>query len=290
MTRLVVTAVLWAGVGVGVVILAAGIRGRRLFTGGRWRRWEPSQDRRLVRPLVAVAAAVVALAVTRLVAVALIAAAVVWLLPKLRSNRAERDAAIARTEAVAAWTEMVRDSIVAASGLEEAIAATGPVAPGPIAPEVRALVRRLDPRVGLRLDDALQAFGAEMHHPSADLVVASLVLAARMEVSDLSGLLTRLAEAIRDDARMRIRVEVGRTRVRTAAKVIIGAVAATMLLLGIVNLDYLEVYRRPGGQVVLLVVAGIFALGAWLLERMAAIDLPERFTARTTSDGGSPWS
>jgi hypothetical protein len=32
-------------------------------------------------------------------------------------GRAARDAAIARTEAIAAWTEMVRDSIVAASGL-----------------------------------------------------------------------------------------------------------------------------------------------------------------------------
>ena len=68
------------------------------------------------------------------------------------------------------------------------------------------MVHRLDHQ---RLPDALVAFGNDLHHPSGDLVVASLVIASRMEASDLSGLLTRLAEATRGEARMRIRVEVG---------------------------------------------------------------------------------
>ena len=46
------------------------------------------------------------------------------------------------------------------------------------------------------------------------------LIAARLEASDLASLLSRRAEATRGDARMRIRVEVGRTRVRTATKVI----------------------------------------------------------------------
>src|SRR3546814_5847459 len=58
------------------------------------------------------------------------------------------------TEAIASWTEMIRDSIVAASGLEEAIVATAPVAPTPIASEVRTLVRRLEHQ---RLPDALRS-------------------------------------------------------------------------------------------------------------------------------------
>ena len=79
---------------------------------------------------------------------------------------------------------------------------------------------------------------------------------------------------------MRIRVEVGRTRVRTATKVIVGVVIAAVVFLAIANRSYLTVYDSAGGQVMLAIVGGIFALGGWLLTRMAEIDLPERFTAR----------
>jgi Flp pilus assembly protein TadB len=208
-----------------------------------------------------------------------------WVLPSVLGGKAQREAAIGRTEAIASWTEMIRDSIVAASGLEEAIVATAAVAPPAIGPEVRSLVYRLDHQ---RLPDALVAFGEDLHHPSGDLVVAALVIAARMEASDLSGLLSRLADAIRGEARMRIRVEVGRTRVRTATKVIVGVVIAAVLFLAVANGEYLTVYDSPGGQLMLAVIGGVFALGGWLLTRMAAIDLPERFTARASTPGGSP--
>jgi Flp pilus assembly protein TadB len=214
---------------------------------------------------------------------ALLAGVAAWVLPGILGGKAEREAMIGRTEAIASWTEMIRDSIVAASGLEEAIVATAPVAPPAIASEVRTMVHRLDHQ---RLPDALIAFGDDLDHPSGDLVVASLVLASRMEASDLSSLLTRLAEATRGEARMRIRVEVGRTRVRTATKVIVGVVIAAVLFLAVANAEYLNVYDSAGGQLMLLVVGGVFALGGWLLTRMAAIEMPERFTARTTTPGG----
>jgi Flp pilus assembly protein TadB len=280
-----VTAGLAAGIGVGVVIALAGITGRTLFEGSRRRHSGGSPS--LGRATTAALAALLVLAATRWLAAGLLVAAAVWAVPRLLGGKSARDAAIARTEAIAAWTEMVRDSIVAASGLEEAIAATSPVAPAPIATEVRALVRRLE---HLSLPDALVAFGGEVRHPSADLVVASLVIAARMEASDLSSLLSRLADAIRDDARMRVRVEVGRTRVRTAAKVIVGVVAATVVLLAVTNRDYLTAYDEPFGQVMLAVAGGFFVLGGWLLERMATVQLPERFNARTAAmTETTPW-
>src|SRR3546814_20690235 len=67
-------------------------------------------------------------------------------LPGVLGGQLNRERAIARTEAIASWTEMIRDSIVAASGLEEAIVATAPVAPTPLASEVRTLFRRLHDR------------------------------------------------------------------------------------------------------------------------------------------------
>ena len=79
---------------------------------------------------------------------------------------------------------------------------------------------------------------------------------------------------------MRIRVEVGRTRVRSATKVILGVVGATVVLLTLLNRGYLAAYDSAGGQVALIVVGGIFALGGWLLARMSGLEQPDRFTAR----------
>lgn len=272
-----VFAALAAGASLGLLLIIAGVTGRQLF--------DPSVDRlaRLrgsslaPKSAAAVAAAFVAMAATGWFVGGMLAGLAVFVLPGVLGGKAARQRAIDRTEAIASWTEMIRDSIVAASGLEEAIVATAPVAPPPIATEVRTMVRRLDHE---RLPDALVAFGTDLDHPSGDLVVAALVIASRMEASDLSGLLSRLAEATRGDARMRIRVEVGRTRVRTATKVIVGVVIAAIAFLAIANRDYLAVYDSAGGQMMLGIIGAVFAIGGWLLTRMAEIELPERFTAR----------
>ena len=275
----VILAVLAAGAGIGVLITAAGLVGRPLLEA---RPRDPNHEhsghgKGLARAAAIAMASLLTLAATEWLVGAALAGLAAWAVPWIAGGKAERQAAIGRTEAIASWTEMIRDSIVAASGLEEAIVATAPVAPGPIAAEVRAMVHRLGHE---RLPEALVDFGRDLRHPSGDLVVAALVIASRLEASDLSSLLSRLAEATRGEARMRIRVEVGRTRVRTATKIIVGVVAVAVVFLAVVNREYLAVYDSFGGQVVLAVVGGVFALGGWLLVRMAAIDMPERFTAR----------
>lgn len=274
-----------AAAGLGAWLLAAGLTGRVVLPrvdltreGERFR-----SDRRLGRVAFAGLAGLVVAAATGWLAAGALAAAAVVAAPRLVGGKAEREAAVARTEAIATWTEMVRDSIAAASGLEEAIVATAPVAPAPIRREVHRLVARLEHQ---RPADALAAFGQDLAHPSGDFVVASLSIAAQMEASDLSELLSRLATSIRDDAAMRVRVEVGRTEVRTATKVILGMLGASIVLLAALNRDYLAVYDEPVGQLMLVVVGGIFAVGAWLLSRMATLELPERFAARPT--GGRP--
>lgn len=272
-----ILAALAAGAALGLLLIVAGFTGRQLLDApaGYARRILDSSV--LPRAAVAAAAGLLALAATGWLVGGIMAAVAALVLPEILGGKAARQRAIDRIEAIASWTEMIRDSIVAASGLEEAIVATAPVAPAPIASEVRTMVRRLDHE---RLPDALVAFGEDLNHPSGDLVVAALVIASRMEASDLSGLLSRLADATRGEARMRIRVEVGRTRVRTATKVIVGVVIAAVVFLAIANRSYLTVYDSVAGQIMLAIVGGIFALGGWLLTRMAEIELPERFTAR----------
>lgn len=263
----------------GVALIVFGLTGRQVFRPPSEVLKRASTSSLPPRLGIAVTCGVAALVATRWLVAGAIALVAALALPSVLGGKATRQRAIDRTEAIASWTEMIRDSIVAASGLEEAIVATAPVAPPAIAPEIRMLVRRLNHQ---RLPDALIIFGKDLDHPSGDLVVAALVIASRMEASDLSGLLSRLSDATRGEARMRIRVEVGRTRVRTATKVIVGVVIAAVLFLAIANRSYLTAYDGVGGQIMLAVVGSIFAIGGWLLTRMAEIDLPERFTARAS--------
>lgn len=279
MTVLIIAA-LGAFAGLGLALVLAGLTGRAVLPS--WSLGElraPTRAAGLGQMATGAAAALVVLALTGWIAGAAVAVLAVWFGPRLLGGKAQRQTSVDRTEAVASWTEMIRDSIAAASGLEEAITATGPVAPAPIRAEVHRLTARLR---HASLPDALAGFREEVAHPSADLVVAALTIAARMEASDLTSLLSRLADSIRGEARMRIRVDVGRTRVRTATKVIVGVVAATVVLLTMLNRDYLAAYDSAGGQLVLVTVAGVFALGGWLLVRMAELDLSDRFTARRT--------
>lgn len=273
----VILAALAAGVAVGLVLIVAGLTGRQVLEAPSEYLQRITANSMLPRATMATAAGLVAFTATGWLVGGIMAAIAALVLPGILGGKSARQRAIDRTEAIASWTEMIRDSIVAASGLEEAIVATASVAPASIATEVRTMVRRLDHQ---RLPDALVAFGQDLNHPSSDLVVAALVIASRMEAADLSGLLSRLADATRGEARMRIRVEVGRTRVRTATKVIVGVVITAVVFLAIANRSYLTVYDSFGGQLMLAIIGGIFAVGGWLLTRMAEIDLPERFTAR----------
>ena len=220
--------------------------------------------------------AMITLALTRWPVAAVLAGAAVALGPRLVGGRT-RQAAIDKTEAIASWAESVRDTMAAAAGLEEALVATAVAPPEAIRSEVRRLGERLRHQ---RLVDALEGFGNDLDHPSSDLVVAALTIAARMEAADLAGLLSRLAISIRDDATMRIKVEVGRQRLRTSAKIILGSVAATVVMLLVLNRSYLDAYDSVVGQLMLAVVGAVFVGGSWLMASMSDIDLPERFVPR----------
>ena len=45
----------------------------------------------------------------------------------------------------------------------------------------------------------------------------------------------------------------------------------------------LKAYDSTTGQLWLVLVAGVFALGGWMLHSYGQIDMPERFAARTTN-------
>ncbi len=213
------------------------------------------------------------------VAAVIVAGILIWL-PRPLAARSSRHDESAKTEAIASWTEMIRDNIAGSAGLEHALIASSAVAPLAIAPELRRFAARVD---RMSTVDALARLGADLDHPSADLVVVALVNAARMEARELGPLLGRLAETIRADVRMRLRVEVGRARIRTSARIVVATTLVTMAFLFAFSRQLLRAYDSTTGQLWLLLVAGVFALGGWMLHSYGQIDMPERFAARTAN-------
>ncbi|MEM7093711.1 MAG: type II secretion system F family protein [Actinomycetota bacterium] len=265
-----------AGIGLGVLLVIQGLRGRAILPTSS----EVSVTD--VAPYVpwgagALIGALIVLSITGWPVAAIATLVGVGSIAIRRSRADDKHNTVARTEAIASWTEMIRDNMAGAAGLEHALMAASQVAPAAIRPEVRRFSRRLDDQP---LAEALAVLGEELDHPSADLVVAALSNAARMETRDLGGLLGRLADSIRSDVRMRLRVEVGRARIRTSARIVMAVTVLTALFIFVFSRDLLAVYDSPAGQAWLVMVLGVFVLGAWLLDRFSQIDMPERFTAR----------
>jgi hypothetical protein len=231
----------------------------------------------------AVGAAVVVGALTRWPIAAIAVGVGAWYWPELFGGRAARERATTRTEAIAAWTEMLRDTISGAHGLEEAVLTTAAVAPAPIRTEVSALAVRLEQEP---LDVALRAFAVDLAHPTGDLVVAALTLAARGSAGELVELLGTLAVAARDEAAMRLRVEAARARLRTAVRVIAASTATTAIGLILLNRSYLAVYATPTGQVVLAFVAIAWGMALRWLAGMSEYIAPERFLTLDSAEPG----
>jgi Flp pilus assembly protein TadB len=203
-----------------------------------------------------------------------------WSLPRLMARDKHQARQLARIEAVAGWAEMMRDTLAAAAGLEQAILASAPVAPAAIHAEINALALRLE--TGQRLAPSLQKLADELADPTADLVISALRLAATQQARHVSELLGSLATAARELTSMRLRVEAARARTRTSVRIIVGTTCAFAGLLIVFNRDYVSVYNDLTGQLVLLVIGVLFAAGFAGLAKVSAIHQPARFLATET--------
>lgn len=271
----------WAGLlggaaGIGVLLVIAGARVRPQPVR-RARHLVHNHARRL---LACLAAAVVVGAVTRWPVGALLAAVGAWWLPGLtRGGRSP----VARIEAVAAFSEALRDVLSAAAGLEQALMAAASLAPAPIAAPSDRLAVRL--RQGDRLADALGGWADEIGDPIADLTTAALVTAAEIQAADLSSLLGELATAAREQAAMRMRLAADRARITSAARIITGATVCLAAGLVLWSRAFLTPYDTATGQGVLLIVGLVFAGGFTWLHRLAHVPEPGRILAPPVGRG-----
>jgi len=262
---------LGGGAGVGIVLAARSLRGTAGPTTPSWMRRAAVSGPQLFAGGVG---AVVALVLTRW-PVAVVAGGLLGIEAlTLLGARERRNQDAARSEAVASWTELLRDTMGAAVGLEQAIRSTAVIAPLGIRPQVRSMVARLEHE---RLAPSLAALAQDLADTTADLVVTALILAANGEAQDLGELLGSLAEAARDSATLRLRVEASRARIRTSVRIIASVTVGMVILLVVLNREYLRPFDSIGGQAVLGIVVGCWITALWWLMRMSRFTSPERF-------------
>jgi tight adherence protein B len=274
---------LGVGTGLGLLLVVLGWRGtdpqrpRRTRT----RVASPVDQHRTLRIALAVTAGVVTGLLTGWVVGAVLAGLAAWALPRVLGRDPEHARRVARIEAIATWTEMLRDTLSAAAGLEQAILATAPLAPTAIRSEVGELAAGIEN--GDRLAPALRRLGERLNDPVGDLVIAALLLAAEQQTRQLTELLGSLADAARGQASMRMRVEAGRARTRTSVRVIVGTTLAFAVAVVLLNRNYMGAYDSATGQIVLLGIGALFAAGFAWLNRIARVAQPDRFLS-TTAD------
>ncbi|GAA1370210.1 type II secretion system F family protein [Catellatospora chokoriensis] len=231
-------------------------------------------QQQLIRMAVALAAAVLVGAVTRWPVGALLSALAVYALPvALGGDRGARQA-LARTEAVATWAEMLRDNLSAATGLEQTIVLTAPYVPEAIRPQVADLAAAV--RLGQRLPAALDVLRERIDDRTGRLVVRALSQASQRQSRQLAELLTELAGRARSRASLRLRIAPGHARIRTNARIIVGFTLAMAAGLALARPAFLAPYDDALGQLVLLVVGAAFAAGLTGIARLARVGTDER--------------
>ena len=268
----IVAALAGSVAGLGVLVVLGALRGRSSLMGlvARTDRNRHGSARVVLVPT---AVAVTWVAV-RWPVLAVAAGVATALAPGIGRNRQRARDEGALVEAIASWTEQIRDTLAGARGLEEAVAATSGRAPAEIAPAVQRLVATVPYR---GLSDAMRRFADDVDHPTADFVVAALATAADHEARDLRQLLGRVAQCAREESRMRGRIWVGRARTRSSVRIVAAVVAAFVVGLATFNREYLEPYSTASGQAVLAGILGVFVVALWWMARMARVDVPERF-------------
>jgi tight adherence protein B len=274
----------------GLVLLSVAIRGlppRPATTRPGAARRRPERLR--LRAGLAAAAALAAALLTRWPAAVLLAGMLGWAWPSLFATKHMARTTIDRIEGIATWTEMLRGMTVSAASIEQAIIATVPRAPAAVRTEIHDLAERL--RGGESLMAALRPLADAIADDVGDLVVGALLLAAdpSQKAGGLARQLDELARRARQKAGYRQRVQIGRARIYASARAITLITLGVVMVLLVFGRDFLAPYGTPVGQLALLSIGGLFAIGFALLARLSRLRATERFlVAPTRGSGGRP--
>lgn len=265
-----------ATVGVGLWFAVAAFTGLPQRDPGRPTRSRSRSLTPSATPAVAgIVVGVLVLLLTRWVVAAVGLGLLVAFWDRVVGRSAGESQTIARLEALASWTESLRDTIAGAIGLEQAIPATAATTAPSIRPSLNLLVDRL--RIREPLPKALLAFADDLDDSSADVICSALVLNARLRGPGLRDVLTALAVSTREELDMRRRIEASRRSIRRSVRIILVIVLGMMGMLAVFNRQYLGPYDSVAGQGILAVVALLLLGGLLWLRRLGMPSPVERF-------------
>jgi Flp pilus assembly protein TadB len=269
------TIVVGAIVGAAVFLLVVAIRG---IAPGPPKLGPSRAQKRLqavvgVRGAVALAAGVVALIATRWVVAGIGIALLAFSWRALTGAGSERRG-LARLEGLATWTESLRDTIAGAVGLEQAIPASMRVASPALIEPLTRLVDRMHTREPL--PDALRRFADDLNDPGADLIIAALIINSRLRGPGLRDLLGALSNSVREELEVRRKVSAERRSTRRSVQIVIAVSVGLAVGLAVFDHSFLAPYDGLTGQLVLSVVAGVYAGGVLWLRKLAHFAEPQR--------------
>jgi Flp pilus assembly protein TadB len=267
--------------GCGLLMFVTAVRGRPPGPPGPPGRRSARMQRQVreiagTRGALALLAGALTLAATRWV-VAGIALALLVLAWRTLGGAAGERRAMMRLEALATWTESLRDTIAGAVGLEQAIPSSLRVAAPSLREPLARLVDRLHTRVPM--PEALRGLADDLDDPSADLIIGALIINARLRGPGLRDLLGALAAAVREELDVRRKVNAERRSTRRSAQIVVLVSVGLALGLAVLNPGYVHVYDGPLGQLVLVVVVALYAAGFMWMRRLATFEAPERLLA-----------
>lgn len=262
-------------VGLGLFVLVLSYVGVPERPVGKPKRRLESMQERTRRLIVGLVAGLLTLLGTGWVVAAVSIALLAAYWDRIAGSSKVEKLAIARLDALATWTESLRDTIAGAIGLEQAIPATAVNAAAPLRPSLNLLVDRL--RIREPLPDALRAFAEDLNDPSADIICASLLLNARLRGPGLRDVLSALAVSTREELDMRRRIEAGRKSIRRSVRIVLIIVLGMMGGLAVLNKTYVKPYNSISGQLILVLVAALFTGGLLWLRSLSAPSKTDRF-------------
>lgn len=192
--------------------------------------------------------------------------AIALMVPLFFEASRRRRALVDRADALAAWADMLRDTISAHAGLQQAIVSTAEVAPESIRRHVRTLAVR---SARMPLAEALRRFAIDMADPVADKIVAAISIADAHQAQNLPQLLGEIAHSTRDQAAMRRRIETSRAKTYASSRAMIIITGAMVVGLAALSPEFMAPYDTAWGQVVLAVAGALFAAAVWGLIQLS---------------------
>jgi Flp pilus assembly protein TadB len=202
-------------------------------------------------------------------------------LPAMSGASARAEAQIDKVEAVEEWTRRLADVLAIGVGLEQAVQSAARTAPAPIAEEIATLSARIAARTPT--ETALRRFADDLDDPTADLVVASLILASRRRGPGVAAALTAIADSVGEEVAARRRIEADRAKPRTTARAVT-AITVVIISAGLLNRGYTSPYGTFLGQVVLSATLGFFGAALWWMHSMTRTTRSARILSSQEAD------